>query len=304
MNSDPGNDSFSDKIRDAKHVDRSTPFSGRVRGTTSTGSTNTPWHDEAHDSDDESKFGDDLDHSDTVADDGQNLDPGEPKEDPDDSHDQLQKARQLALDAISAYENQRVQRAAEERGSDDDAYTVSTSTPPLITLNQFMEKMKKDREESRERETSLMKKIDEMSNDIRKLTTIVIAQAETMKEERIAAQDREVRLQKKMQSLEGTVLRMSESVTETMTNAVRENNENQAKTARKLSEIKTLSIPCQGKPEAAGTQTSQKAKKKQPRISGPNKERRKCLRLISTGNTPRRLSSTNGRKYARHKNAS
>ena len=27
LNSDPGNDSFSDKIRDAKHVDRSTHYS-------------------------------------------------------------------------------------------------------------------------------------------------------------------------------------------------------------------------------------------------------------------------------------
>ena len=70
-----------------------------------------------------------------------------------------------------------------------------------------------------------------------------------MKEERTAAHDREVRLQKKIQSLESTVLRMSESVTETMTNAVRESKENQAKTARKLSEIKTLSIPRQGNPE-------------------------------------------------------
>ena len=77
-----------------------------------------------------------------------------------------------------------------------------------------MEKIEKDREECRERETNLMKKIDEMSDDIRKLTTIVLAQAEAMKEERTAAQDREVRLQKKIQSFESTVLRMSESVTD------------------------------------------------------------------------------------------
>ena len=99
---------------------------------------------------------------------------------------------------------------------------MKRSAATLITLNQFMENMEKDREESRERETNLMKKIDEMSDDIRKLATIVIAQAEAMKEEkRTAAQDPEVRLQKKMRSFESMVLRMSESVTETMTNAVR-----------------------------------------------------------------------------------
>ena len=237
-------------VNDEQHtLERPPPDEHEEPTTTiaSTGSTNTPLHDEVHDSDDESKFDDDLD--DTVADDGQYLDPAEPKEDPDDSHGQLQKARQLALKAISGYENQRVQPAAEEQRSDYDTYTVSTSTPTPITLNQFMEKMEKDREESRERETNLIKKIDELSDDIRKLTTIVIAQAEAMKEERTAAQDREVRLQKKIQSFESTVLRMSESVTETMTNAVRESKENQAKTARKLSEIKTLSIPRQGNPE-------------------------------------------------------
>ena len=288
-------------VNDEQHTLERPPSDEREEPTTtiaSTGSTNTPLHDEVHDSDDESKFDDDLDYSDTVADDGQYLEPGEPKEDPDESHGQLQKARQLALKAISAYENQRVQPAAEEQRSDYDTYTVSTSTPTPITLNQFMEKMEKDREESRERETNLIKKIDELSDDIRKLTTIVIAQAEAMKEERTTAQDREVRLQKKIQSFESTVLRMSESVTETMTNAVRESKENHSKTARKLSEIKTLSIPRQGNPETSSTQTtSQKEKKNQPRISVSN-EQRTCFRLISPGNTPRRLSSTNGRTYA------
>ena len=43
LNSDPGNDSFSDKIRDAKHVDRSTHYSTSCRSTQLAGEERINW---------------------------------------------------------------------------------------------------------------------------------------------------------------------------------------------------------------------------------------------------------------------
>ena len=157
--------------------------------------------------------------------------------DPVDSASGLPKAKALAMAAI---EQAQAQVQEQERTTADND-TVST----LTILTQLVQKLNEDRQESRNREARLQKTIGEMNSEIKKMTTLVAAQAG-------AAEDREARLKKKIHNLEYTVSQLSESITEIMTNqinAAKENNENHQKLARKLNDIKTPSNPRQGKPE-------------------------------------------------------
>ena len=157
--------------------------------------------------------------------------------DPVDSASGLPKAKALAMAAI---EQAQAQVQEQERSTADND-TVST----LTILTQLVQKLNEDRQESRNREARLQKTIGEMNSEIKKMTTLVAAQAG-------AAEDREARLKKKIHNLECTVSQLSESITEIMTNqinAAKENNENHQKLARKLNDIKTPSNPRQGKPE-------------------------------------------------------
>ena len=141
---------------------------------------------------------------------------------------------------MAAIEQAQAQVQEQERTTADND-TVST----LTILTQLVQKLNEDRQESRNREARLQKTIGEMNSEIKKMTTLVAAQAG-------AAEDREARLKKKIHNLECTVSQLSESITEIMTNqinAAKENNENHQKLARKLNDIKTPSNPRQGKPE-------------------------------------------------------
>ena len=141
---------------------------------------------------------------------------------------------------MAAIEQAQAQVQEQERTTADND-TVST----LTILTQLVQKLNEDRQESRNREARLQKTIGEMNSEIRKMTTLVAAQAG-------AAEDREARLKKKIHNLECTVSQLSESISEIMTNqinAAKENNENHQKLARKLNDIKTPSNPRQGKPE-------------------------------------------------------
>ena len=149
----------------------------------------------------------------------------------------LPKAKALAMAAIE----QAQANVQKQKRTTADNDTVST----LTILTQLVQKLNEERQESRNREARLQKTIGEMNSEIKKMTTLVAAQAG-------AAEDREARLKKKIHNLESTVSKLSESISEIMTNqinAAKENNENHQKLARKLNDIKTPSNPRQGKPE-------------------------------------------------------
>ena len=124
---------------------------------------------------------------------------------------------------------------------DDDGTTVSTHN--LTVVQRVLTQIQQERRESREREATLNDKIKELNEDLKKLSTLVVAQAEIMKEEKIAALDRETRLTKRLQNLEGMISKLSDSIAEAATN----NSENHHKIARKLSDLKALSTPRQPK---------------------------------------------------------
>ena len=102
--------------------------------------------------------------------------------DPVDSASGLPKAKALAMAAI---EQAQAQVQEQERTTADND-TVST----LTILTQLVQKLNEDRQESRNREARLQKTIGEMNSEIKKMTTLVAAQAG-------AAEDREARLKKK-----------------------------------------------------------------------------------------------------------
>ena len=143
------------------------------------------------------------------------------------------KARALAIAAIAGQDK--------EEEIDDDGTTVSTHN--LTVVQRVLTQIQQERRESREREATLNDKIKELNEDLKKLSTLVVAQAEIMKEEKIAALDRETRLTKRLQNLEGMISKLSDSITEAATN----NSENHHKIARKLSDLKALSTPRQPK---------------------------------------------------------
>ena len=204
--------------------------------------------------------------------------------DPVDSASGLPKAKALAMAAI---EQAQAQVQEQERTTADND-TVST----LTILTQLVQKLNEDRQESRNREARLQKTIGEMNSEIKKMTTLVAAQAG-------AAEDREARLKKKIHNLECTVSQLSESITEIMTNqinAAKENNENHQKLARKLNDIKTPSNPRQGKPEMTKP-TPEKNKKYQSRNYRRKKERRKFSRPTSIKEYNPSRYSTNGRVH-------
>ena len=142
------------------------------------------------------------------------------------------KARALAIAAIAGQDKEEI---------DDDGTTVSTHN--LTVVQRVLTQIQQERRESREREATLNDKIKELNEDLKKLSTLVVAQAEIMKEEKIAALDRETRLTKRLQNLEGMISKLSDSITEAATN----NSENHHKIARKLSDLKALSTPRQPK---------------------------------------------------------
>ena len=142
------------------------------------------------------------------------------------------KARALAIAAIAGQDKEEI---------DDDGTTVSTHN--LTVVQRVLTQIQQERRESREREATLNDKIKELNEDLKKLSTLVVAQAEIMKEEKIAALDRETRLTKRLQNLEGMISKLSDSITEAATN----NSENHHKIARKLSDLKALATPRQPK---------------------------------------------------------
>ena len=142
------------------------------------------------------------------------------------------KARALAIAAIAGQDKEEI---------DDDGTTVSTHN--LTEVQRVLTQIQQERRESREREAALNDKIKELNEDLKKLSTLVVAQAEIMKEEKIAAPDRETRLTKILQNLEGMISKLSDSITEAATN----NSENHHKIARKLSDLKALATPRQPK---------------------------------------------------------
>ena len=142
------------------------------------------------------------------------------------------KARALAIAAIAGHQN-------EERM--DDGTTVSTHI--LTVVQHVLEQMEEERCESRKREAILNNQIKELNENLKKLSKLVVAQAEIMKEEKIAALDRETRLTKRVQNLEGMISKLSDSIMEAANN----NSENHDKIARKLSDLKALSAPRQPK---------------------------------------------------------
>ena len=142
------------------------------------------------------------------------------------------KARALAIAAIAGQDKEEI---------DDDSTTVSTHN--LTVVQRVLTQIQQERRESREREATLNDKIKELNEDLKKLSTLVVAQAEIMKEEKIAALDQETRLTKRLQNLEGMISKLSDSITEAATN----NSENHHKIARKLSDLKALSTPRQPK---------------------------------------------------------
>ena len=142
------------------------------------------------------------------------------------------KARPLAIAAIAGHQN-------EERM--DDGTTVSTHI--LTVVQHVLEQMEEERCESRRQEARLKNQIKELNENLKKLSKLVVAQAEIMKEEKIAALDRETRLTKRVQNLEGMISELSDSIMEAANN----NSENHDKIARKLSDLKALSAPRQPK---------------------------------------------------------
>ena len=204
--------------------------------------------------------------------------------DPVDSASGLPKAKALAMAAI---EQAQAQVQEQERTTADND-TVST----LTILTQLVQKLNEDRQESRNREARLQKTIGEMNSEIKKMTTLVAAQAG-------AAEDREARLKKKIHNLECMVSQLSESITEIMTNqinAAKENNENHQKLARKLNDIKTPSNPRQGKPEMTRP-TPEKTKNTNRETTDEKKERRKFSRPTSIKEYNPSRYSTNGRVH-------